>query len=1369
MSWVGSGHKPKWAEAGATVITLLLLASAGTAHASAGTQLREPKLLRSGDTRPGETTPTAGREFTAHQVIVRYRSGTGGPERAAIRERADATLKRPLELSQTQLVRVEAGTVNAAVREFEDDPDVRYAEPNFIYEATASPPNDTRFGELWGLENTGQTVNGTAGTAGVDINALDAWDTTRGNGTVIAILDTGVADDHPDLVPNLWANPGETSGDTTDDDENGFIDDVGGYDFVDDDSDPDDLNGHGTHVAGTAGAQDDNALGVSGVAPDTGIMAVRVLDDSGSGTNADVSDGIVYAAENGADVVNLSLAGAGFSNTMSGALNVAKAEDALAVAAAGNGEPDGVGDDNDAAPQYPCSYLHSNLICVAAIDQDGSLTSFSNFGATSVDVGAPGTNILSSTADFEAVFSEDFETPLAGRWETGGTNNSWARTTARSVSPSNAIEDSPSGDYLHDTDSFIRNAAGNTIDLSGAQGCTLEYELDHDEAFSDSLDVEVQGTGGSEAVGSWTGNTPFSDEFIHRMHDISGFDGDSSVRVEFRQISGDFFTPDDGAYIDDVVVTCHTGYGATSYEFLDGTSMAAPHVSGVAALVRVAEPAASAAQVANAIRDGAVPEPSLAGKTSSGGRVDAAAAFEAVDTTPEPVGLADSPWPMFHHDPQHTGRSPYEGPHELAIDWQFDVEGTPGSPAIGEDGTIYLPTGQPNQDTQGFLYAINPDGTLRWRYEFVPQPGDPAGQVPVPGFTTPAVAADGTIYVHTNAGSADGEGFVAAGPSHLFAVNPDGTKQWAHTFNDGSAVFTGSGLSSPAIAPDGTIYVGSKDTGLYAIHPDGTTKWVVVPNATSISSSPAIGADGTVYVNNGDLYAYDPDGDPLWNAEVGGSLPREGSPAVAADGTIYACTATTPDACHAVSDDGAVQWDFPMAGAADWTPALSSSGTAHATGQGAGLYAIDSDGAEAWHFDTGSVFNNPDGSPVLGSDGVVYARARGGGGIFVLNPNGTQSDSVSFSGNVGSDELSPAIGSNGTLYVPQAGDLAAYVEQPPDPPTITDTDPDSPANDNSPEVKGTAAVSTTVTLYESSDCSGPAEAQGSASEFASPGLTASVAGDQSHQFAATATDGAQTSACSSPLSYTEDSSAPAAPQITDTGPDSPANDNDPEVKGTTGAGSPTEVKLYENNASCTGSPDATGTVAAFTGAGITVNVAGDATTALRARATDAAGNDSGCSSPFDYTEDSVSPNTTIDSGPSGTTTDSTPSFAFSSNEANSSFQCRVDSGPFAVCASPRTSGVLTDGPHTFAARAVDQADNVDQTPASRSFTVDAISSPPANPEPPSGDDGDEDCALAQDAVKRAKKKLKKADGRGAKKRAKKKLKKAKERMQAACG
>ena len=181
---------------------------------------------------------------------------------------------------------------------------VLYAEPNYRVHTTQLP-NDPRYSELWGLENLGQT----GGALDVDIDAPEAWDVTTGDHTLVAVIDTGVDYTHEDLAGNMWVNAGEVPGDGIDNDGNGFVDDVHGYDFVNNDGDPMDDQGHGTHVAGTIGAVGNNGVGIVGVNWNAQILAVKFLDASGSGTNADAVRAINYATQMGARISNNSWGG----------------------------------------------------------------------------------------------------------------------------------------------------------------------------------------------------------------------------------------------------------------------------------------------------------------------------------------------------------------------------------------------------------------------------------------------------------------------------------------------------------------------------------------------------------------------------------------------------------------------------------------------------------------------------------------------------------------------------------------------------------------------------------------------------------------------------------------------------------------------------------------------------------------------------------------------------------------------------------------------------------------------------------------------------------------------------------------------------
>ncbi|MGD9720098.1 MAG: S8 family peptidase, partial [Pirellulales bacterium] len=280
----------------------------------------------------------------------------------------------------------------------------RYAEPDFIV-SIAATPNDPSFGQLYGLNNTGQVVNGDPGTPDADIDAAEAWDTGTGSSNVvIGIIDTGIDYTHPDLVNNIWTNPGEIPSNGIDDDANGFIDDVHGYDFLNLDGDPMDDHSHGTHTAGTVGAEGNNGIGVAGVNWDVSLMALKFLGASGSGPISAAVAAVNYVSmmsDRGVNIraTNNSWGGGGFDAAMYDAIADNRDRDILFVAAAGN-----FSNNNDINPFYPASYDLDNLIAVAATDNDDNLAGFSHYGLTTVDLGAPGVNTLSTVPGGYAYF-----------------------------------------------------------------------------------------------------------------------------------------------------------------------------------------------------------------------------------------------------------------------------------------------------------------------------------------------------------------------------------------------------------------------------------------------------------------------------------------------------------------------------------------------------------------------------------------------------------------------------------------------------------------------------------------------------------------------------------------------------------------------------------------------------------------------------------------------------------------------------------------------------------------------------------------------------------------------------------------------------
>ena len=360
------------------------------------------------------TDPFIRREYVVDQVIVRFKSQNNGAPSISndkirmAHAKVGAKVKKDFSaegISGLQVVQLPDGTdVQSAIKEYQSNPDVLYAEPDYVVSIIPdqtgpivqdvnpfqilSTPNDPRFTELWGLHNTGQT----GGTIDADIDAPEAWDISTGSGSVVvAVIDTGVLYTHSDLSSNIWNNTGEIPGNGIDDDHNGYIDDVRGWDFVNNDNDPTDDNSHGTHVSGTIGAMGNNGIGVTGVNWQVKIMALKAFNSTGFGNTSDAISAILYANANGASVISNSWSGLNPSQSLNDSI---EASPAVVVCAAGNSASD-----NDATPFYPASYSSPNIIAVAATDHNDTLASFSNFGSGSVDLAAPGTNILSTNFD----------------------------------------------------------------------------------------------------------------------------------------------------------------------------------------------------------------------------------------------------------------------------------------------------------------------------------------------------------------------------------------------------------------------------------------------------------------------------------------------------------------------------------------------------------------------------------------------------------------------------------------------------------------------------------------------------------------------------------------------------------------------------------------------------------------------------------------------------------------------------------------------------------------------------------------------------------------------------------------------------------
>jgi subtilisin family serine protease len=316
----------------------------------------------------------------AADIIVKREAGLDRAERADVRRDAGVTLVDTLTLADTEVVH--ADDPQAALAALNADPDVGYAELDSPVHMLS---DDTLFGQQWALENTGQF----GGLADADMDVPAAWQLSTGAGATVAVVDTGVDAGVADLAGQLTGNPGEIAGNGVDDDRNGLVDDWRGWDFVAGDNDAADENGHGTHVTGTVAALAGNGIGIAGVAPGAHVLPVRALDDEGAGTDSSIAQAFDYAGDLGARIVNASLGGAGSSQTLTDA--IAAHPGTLYVVAAGNRNAN-----TDVSPVFPCTSPAPNVLCVGATDDRDARAPYSNYGAATVDVFAPGSRIDST-------------------------------------------------------------------------------------------------------------------------------------------------------------------------------------------------------------------------------------------------------------------------------------------------------------------------------------------------------------------------------------------------------------------------------------------------------------------------------------------------------------------------------------------------------------------------------------------------------------------------------------------------------------------------------------------------------------------------------------------------------------------------------------------------------------------------------------------------------------------------------------------------------------------------------------------------------------------------------------------------------------
>jgi len=961
---------------------------------------------------PLSGTGAAPSSFTRTEISQHYRNGRlivkarPGVSPAAV-QAAEAALGLQVErtfrsLPGIRVLRFGAGvTVKAMAARLMATGLYQYAEPDRILKAD-TVPDDPYFSQQWSLNNTGQT----GGTPGADIKAEAGWtiQSTAPN-VLVAVIDSGIRVTHEDLAANIWKNP--------DAGNDGYTGDVNGINATFPSTEPGNGNPnddffHGTMVAGIIGAVGNNALGIAGIDWSVQLMALKFIASDGFGGESGELECIDFAITHNAQIINGSFGSNEGSEAEYDAIQQAGLAGIIVVVAAGN---DGI--NADAGYAYPAGYLLDNIVTVAATSETDTLSSYSDYGSGTVDLAAPGDDIVTTFNTDDSAYASGSGTSFAAPHVVG------VLALLKAHFPSDTYRQLinrllSSVDKLPALSGQVQT--GGRLDMAAALGTTSNTPFNDDFANRATLTgsiIQVRSSNvgattetgeattlGGATVGAslwWTWTAPSSGTFY--------FD---TVGSAFATVEG-VFTGTSVSGLTLVGADAGSGAGASHLAIQASAGQAyqievagSAGATGLVGLRIVAPPPNdnfANAQVVSA--DPATGTFAIRGVTLYG-------TTEPGEPNPTGVAGGNSVW--------YKWTAPASGPYQLAaysdtldmVAAIYTGNSVAGLTLVGannnESGT--------NTDslvtftaTAGQTYDIQVDNVGAPGGNFTVSMNNAAWEFPTGGgvTTTPAVGADGTLYL----GSTDG---------NLYAINPDGSTKWAFV---STAYFDN---SSPALEPDGTVIDAAADGTVYAINPaTGAQVWTFSA-ATEITTSPALGRDGTIYVHDDlSLYALTAAGAQKWAVTMNGHT--YSSPVVGTNGTIYV---GTPTGLLLFDGNGNSLGTVATTTPVDATPAIDADGTVYVPTVGNDIYALNPDGSIKWHV----VPQQSDAltsSPVILPNGVI-AMASDFGTLYEVSA-ATGSTVATITLPNGNDLSAPVAASDGTIYV-ATNDYNVYAVSP---------------------------------------------------------------------------------------------------------------------------------------------------------------------------------------------------------------------------------------------------------------------------------------------------------------------------------------------------